>query len=882
MERHTRTAGLARRPLALLMAGVIALAGMAVTTAPADANPTPPIEVTATMRGCPAQGSTPAHVYVWPEANAVEDDLDLQAVRIRYRLRGTTSWTNSADEGVFLRGLGALRFDDVDSTDAIEVQYDIHASGDSYYQSNNAGFIPLPDIPITIPSSVALASLGSGTADDPYRISTPQHLDDIGCLISSGTPHFVLENDLYMTDDGTPSGDPVPFLPLGGAERVTSASLDGRGHAIHGLVIDRPRNNNVGLFSDSVGLVVRDLRIVAPQVTGATRVGVLGGNVRAASISRLTIDDAAVRFTAIGDSTRFVGGVAGYVQRSYFSDVRWSADIRALPPVWPIDPNKRPQPDIELNRIGGFAGETEEEARIQRVHGTVEIALEGLRVTNVGGFAGEADVNSDFDDVTLDATITVKGSFLNLIAGAFGSEFDGGVTLRDATVRTDIVLEGLPGAGMRVQNVGGIAARAEHAAFRRVDVSGTLLVDATKADGGESLTRIGGFAGQVSPVSSRASTVTESRSAVDVTVRAGSTEVSDVGALYGRIGGAPTTTQDVLVAGSVVIERDSTNPQITQVGGLAGEFDDSGGRTIAHLSRVIWRGGLTIDGLSGDALLAASLPNTTAVGALLGTDRGTGGQRSHCVFWDVANGFTDPDTLMPGSPRTAAQLVALLDGDCGFTTGFVQDSGAPVAWCLDDDGEPAIAALTAECRTTTIVQQVAPTAPTAPSGLRFACFPLQAVPGDRITCFATGAVPNIDILWSASASPAFAGGPVTTNALGDLAFTFVVPSDMEGATIGVELVAWTAPVLIRIGDADGTPVGTDDGQGAPVGTNDGQGPPVPTGVPAGTGSPVGTVSTTLVLLALLGTILRLVGLDPFARIRAARTPQPSGGTLGAG
>jgi len=870
MAHRTHTAGLSRRPLALLAAGIITLSGMTVTTAPADAIPTPPIEFALDVRACPEQGSTPAHVYVWPSVTTVEDDLDLQEVRVRFRVQGTNNWETWDD--VFFSKFEPVRFDGVDSTDVIEVEYDVWATDDGGYQSGEVGFAPLTPLHLDIPSSLALASLGSGTAGDPYRISTPQHLDDMGCLISSGSPHFVLENDLHMTDDGTPSGIPVPFLPLGGAE-PSSATLDGRGHAMHGLVIDRPLNMRVGLFSNATGLVVRDLRILAPQVTGGSRVGVLGGDLSGASVSRLTIDDAVVRFPALSqESSRLVGGVAGYVQTSYFSDVRWSADVRPLPPVWPIDPDSRAQPDIRMNKIGGFAGETERATRIQRAQGTVAIALEGYQVNNVGGFAGQADEHSDFDDVTLDSAITVKASSITDIAGAFGSEFEVGVTLRDATVRTDIVLEGLPGATVLVRNVGGVAAKAEHAAFRRVDVSGTLVVDATTADGGE-LFNIGGFAGQAKPSGREATTVTEVRSAVDVTVRAGRTDVSNIGALYGRAGSAPGTTQDVLVTGSVVIERDRDTPaEIARVGGLVGEFDDSGSLTYAQLSRVIWRGGLTIDDLSGHELLAAidgmTLTDVTDVGALLGTDSGVGGQRSHCVVWDVANGFTDPDPLVPGSPRTAAQLVALLDGDCGFTTGFVQDSGAPAAWCLDDDGAPAITALTAECLTSVTV-----TVPGEPiEALRFACAPLEAQPGDAVTCFATGVTPGAELPWSASASPAFASGTVTGNTLGGLAFTFLIPTGATTGPISVQLGTGTDLVQIDVVDPLPTSGGSTDSGGTGADstssgdTDDTIGGPVPSSIPAGEGRGPAPL--------LLAGLLALAGVAGIAAIRHLR----AGGT----
>ena len=846
MERHTRTAGLARRPLALLMAGIIALAGMAVTTAPADANPTPPIEVTLDVRGCPERGDIPAHVYVWPSATASGTITDFD-VAMRFRLAGGTDNDWQPYESVFSQALSMRLLTDIAAVREFEVQYQTKADSNSSWGTWEA----LPPITFTVPASIDLATRGSGTAGDPYRISTAQHLDEVGCLTRGGQPHFVLENDITLTG---------PFLPLGsnirGDMRIT---FDGRGHAIRGLDIDRPMNTLVGLFTTAINLSVRDLRIIEPKVFGFREVGPLAGVLDGAVVSRLTIEDAEVRFTTIGTNNSIVGGVVGEGDDSLFSDIRWSADIRSVPGPWPFD---RARPATAIARVGGFAGEDDERTHLRRASGVVTIDVEADRVRNVAGLFGLPDAQALWSHVTLDATIRIRTADASQIAGIGGEYLDEGTALVDAIVRVDLEIEALENRTFTADEIGGLFGETEEGAVLRVDVGGSILIDATKATDG-TIDQVGGMVGLHGSSADYTTIVSESRSDVDVTILAGAADVEEVGALFGAVPSAIGGAEDVLVTGSVVIETDGGTVQL--VGGLVGEIGTSSG-TRGRLGRVLWRGGLTIDGLSGDALLAEGL---TDVGALLGSDREEGAQRSHCVFWDVANGFTDPDTLLPGLPRTAAELVALLDGDCGFTTGFVQDSGAPVAWCLDDEGEPAITALTAECLTN--VETVTVTVPGEPTeALRFACAPLEARPGDEVTCFATGVDAGTQLPWSASASPAFATGTATGNTLGGLAFTFLIPTGMTAGPISVQLGTEATAVQIDVLEALPTS-GSDEGSATDSGTTDDTvGGPIPTSVPSGEGR-----GPAALLLAGLLALAGVTGIGGIAAVRHQRAGGPS-------
>jgi len=123
--------------------------------------------------------------------------------------------------------------------------------------------------------------------------------------------------------------------------------------------------------------------------------------------------------------------------------------------------------------------------------------------------------------------------------------------------------------------------------------------------------------------------------------------------------------------------------------------------------------------------------------------------------------------------------------------------------------EAAAVASPIDCTGTTEVSAPAPV-----SVLTLTCDPAVAAPGQVVTCTVTGGDPGIEILWRASASPAFAGAGVQLDAEGHGTFSFRVPTSIGTRPITVELVGWgrTAPVAVV---APPVPVSVQAGEGAP-------------------------------------------------------------------
>ena len=132
---------------------------------------------------------------------------------------------------------------------------------------------------------------GNGTEDDPYIIYTPEGLDQLASRVNSGNDYngkfFALGADI--TYDKT-----VLTLDLDGEEGLDSnfpgigidnenqnpfvGSLDGRGHTISGIVINRPNYQYVGLFGYAIGEYIKNLTLANSDITGKDYVGGIVGS----------------------------------------------------------------------------------------------------------------------------------------------------------------------------------------------------------------------------------------------------------------------------------------------------------------------------------------------------------------------------------------------------------------------------------------------------------------------------------------------------------------------------------------------------------------------------------------------------------------------------
>jgi uncharacterized repeat protein (TIGR02543 family) len=197
---------------------------------------------------------------------------------------------------------------------------------------------------------------GDGSEDNPYLIATADHLNNVRNHLNK---HFRQTANINLSGYSTGEG----WEPIGMSDDFTG-SFDGGGHTISGLVINRPAQDDIGLFGYAETTAkIRNLGLVGVNVTGCNYVGgLVGGNRGLVTNSYVT-----------GDVTgsNYVGGLVG---QNYGS----IADSYAVGNV------------EGLYRVGGLVGINYDEGNIDKSYatGTVKGTETGTNYTYVGGLVG--------------------------------------------------------------------------------------------------------------------------------------------------------------------------------------------------------------------------------------------------------------------------------------------------------------------------------------------------------------------------------------------------------------------------------------------------------------------------------------------------------------
>jgi hypothetical protein len=216
------------------------------------------------------------------------------------------------------------------------------------------------------PAATTTAMTGSGTAADPYRITTAA---DLQAMAADRDAHYVLAGDVDAAETAG-WNDGAGFAPVGNDTAPFAGSLDGDGHVVSGLTIDRPGADEVGLFGAlDRGGDVRDLQLEDVRVAGRSAVGGLAGN-NDGAVSRVVV-------TGRVEGTRTVGGLAGRNQGTVTASVS-AATVRGV------------------DRVGGLVGTNAGPRSPARGPLRSAVLVTGSTATgdvtgerNVGGLVGE-------------------------------------------------------------------------------------------------------------------------------------------------------------------------------------------------------------------------------------------------------------------------------------------------------------------------------------------------------------------------------------------------------------------------------------------------------------------------------------------------------------
>ena len=123
-------------------------------------------------------------------------------------------------------------------------------------------------------SAAGFSGSGSGTAENPYIITTVEQLQEMRNDLAA---HYALGNNIDASGTVNWNGG-AGFEPVGTWDNEFTGSFDGRGYKIYDLHIDRSGTNYVGLFGCVGGVsVVENVGLESVNVVGSRYVGGLVG-----------------------------------------------------------------------------------------------------------------------------------------------------------------------------------------------------------------------------------------------------------------------------------------------------------------------------------------------------------------------------------------------------------------------------------------------------------------------------------------------------------------------------------------------------------------------------------------------------------------------------
>lgn len=117
---------------------------------------------------------------------------------------------------------------------------------------------------------------GSGTKDDPYLIFNPIQLHNIRNFTGYDDVYFKLMSDIDLTEFINDNSPTEGWEPIGSVQSPFMGNLDGDGHTISGIRIDR-KADCVGFFSCVKNANISNLKLEGSTIKGNSHVGAFIG-----------------------------------------------------------------------------------------------------------------------------------------------------------------------------------------------------------------------------------------------------------------------------------------------------------------------------------------------------------------------------------------------------------------------------------------------------------------------------------------------------------------------------------------------------------------------------------------------------------------------------
>jgi len=341
---------------------------------------------------------------------------------------------------------------DVYEKDAVvPIQANAPASGEAFQQwtgdvahvadvSSTSTTVTMPRTNVTVTATYQhVGSSGTGTADDPYVITTADDLPNIGSHLDK---HFRLDPN----DDGTDGTYNLtglqPWTPIGTADAPFTGSLKGLGEDDDRLTSTltglggQPLFGHLGPGADVADIVISGNVMADVAGPGGLFARVIAGeDGNPARVTNVTVDNASSITGTDGEDE--IGGLAGSIAHAVLTNVTVDADVTGT----------------NGYQVGGLGGIIE--------HATIANATVGGNIRGTGGVGGLGGLinHSGVDTATISGTVT--GGFAT--GGAAGQS-------EESTFTNILVTGAVHGAG----NVGGILGYGQSCTVTDSDVEGDV------------------------------------------------------------------------------------------------------------------------------------------------------------------------------------------------------------------------------------------------------------------------------------------------------------------------------------------------------------------------------------------------------------------------
>ena len=304
-----------------------------------------------------------------------------------------------------------------------------------YLQWQNESDIPYP------PSEF---EGGSGTLADPYRVATAAQLDNVRNHLDK---YFIQTENIDLGSPPWNTG--VGWVPIGDSTNPFAGVYNGNSKKIIDLYINRPTEDNIGLFGKAAGATISDLTLENVEVLGKSFVGALIGinaNSHREGIIENCIGAGQVSGTGsyigglIGENlgtleySNFNGQVTGSDGNYYIGGLVGSNDSGDIDYAFSTA-------DVSMGtHLGGLVGTSTNQGTIRNSYSTGNVSGTGT----VGGLAGSVE--------TLDAVI--ENCFSTGTTNASGDYAGGLVGINSSATILNSYASGVVSA---INNVGGVA-----------------------------------------------------------------------------------------------------------------------------------------------------------------------------------------------------------------------------------------------------------------------------------------------------------------------------------------------------------------------------------------------------------------------------------------